>query len=57
LGEEWVPEQNFRSRRKVLINQLSPPAREKIEDYIFGKKEIRKSPRKALPSPGPRRLT
>ncbi len=57
LEEEWVSEENFRSRKKVNIIQLPAAAKSAVEEHVFGRKLERKCPRKTRPHLGPHKLT
>jgi hypothetical protein len=57
LSDEWVPGENYRSRRKVPIYQLGPCSRDMVEEHIFGARTRRKQARKPEQSPGPYPLT
>ena len=38
--EQWVTKKNLKpNRRRVSLSQVSPAVKEKVEDFIFGKKE------------------
>jgi len=55
--EEWISKKNLKPNRRVSLSQVSPVIKEKVEDYIFGKKVNTKHPRKPQKSFGPAKLT
>ena len=58
FAEQWVTKQNLKpNRRRVSLSQVSPAIKEKVEDFIFGKKLPGKHPRKPALDWGPPQLT
>jgi len=57
LTDEWVCEDEFKTRKKVLISQLPQVTKDKIEEQIFGKKSKIKNLRKPTRFNGPSKLT
>jgi len=57
LTDEWVCEEEFKTRKKVLISQLPQVTKDKIEEQIFGKRSRTKNLRKPVRNNGPSKLT
>jgi len=57
LKDEWVSEDDFKTRKKMLISQLPQLTKAKIEDHIFGKRSKAKILRKPPRCYGPSKLT
>lgn len=57
LTDEWVCEDEFKSRKKVLISQLPQVTKDSIEEQIFGKRTRTKTLRKPVKNHGPSKLT
>ena len=57
FAEEWISKKNLKPHRRVTLSQVSPAIKEKVEDYIFGRQDRQKQPRKPHRSFGPPKLT
>jgi len=57
LTDEWVCEEEFKTRKKVLISQLPQVTKQTIEEQIFGKRSRTKNLRKPALNLGPSKLT
>ena len=57
LTDEWVCEDDFKTRKKVLISQLPQGTKDKIEETIFGRRSKTKNLRKPPRNYGPSKLT
>eukprot|EP00090_Calanus_glacialis_P026583 TRINITY_DN41821_c0_g1_i1.p1 TRINITY_DN41821_c0_g1~~TRINITY_DN41821_c0_g1_i1.p1 ORF type:complete len:769 (+),score=117.36 TRINITY_DN41821_c0_g1_i1:311-2617(+) len=57
LKDEWVCEEEYRTRKKVLISQLPQVTKDTIEEQIFGQRSRTKNLRKPIRNYGPSKLT
>lgn len=57
LAAEWISQRDYKTRKKVLISQLPPDTKDKLEDYIFGSRKRCKNQRKPPRKIGPPKLT